>query len=165
MRYLLFAFLSALLFAACSVGDKEITTFILVRHAEKADDGTDDPPLTLQGEARAKRLANLFEDASLNALYSTHYKRTRLTAEPLSATKNLEVQTYEAFKPEAIAEMLERHRGGVVFVTGHSNNIPWTANLLLGNNAFADYDESQYSIILVVSVVEIGNGSVLRLVY
>lgn len=165
LQHILTACVIFMLSAGCGGRGDEITTFILVRHAEKADDGTEDPPLTAQGEARAKRLAFLFKDASVDAVYSTHYKRTRFTAEPLSNIVDVDVLIYEEYKPEVILDMLEKHRGGTVFISGHSNNIPWTANLLLGDEVYEDYDENQYGTILVISVAEMGEGSVLRLSY
>ena len=45
------------------------TTLILVRHAEKAADGTLNPPLTELGEARAAELAYLLGHVELEAVY------------------------------------------------------------------------------------------------
>jgi hypothetical protein len=66
------------------------------------------------------------------------------------------VKQYEPFKDEVIQNMLEQHKGGTVLICGHTNNIPWIANLLLGKEAYADYAEADYGNILIVSVVEKG---------
>lgn len=68
----------------------------------------------------------------------------------------MKVQSYEPFKEEVIVAMLEQHKGKTVVIVGHSNNIPWIANLLMGNKQFGDYDESYYENMLVVNVVEKG---------
>ncbi len=52
--------------------------------------------------------------------------------------------------------MLKKHEGGTVVISGHSNNIPWIANLLLGREEFKDYDDADYGNVLIVSVVEKG---------
>ena len=142
------------------------TTFILLRHAEKASDGTEDPDLKAEGAERAQRLAEFLKDTQVDGIYATNFRRTRQTVAPLAAVKKLEVQRYEAFQAEEIENMLNRHRGGTIIVCGHSNNIPWTANLLMGREEFEEYDESQYGIFLIVTVVEKGtNAKVIRLSY
>ena len=147
------------LLLACDVQTSEVTTFILVRHAEKGNDGTEDPDLTGEGEARARRLAFTLRDTPLQAIYSTNFRRTKNTAKPGAEVKNLDVQLYEAYKPELILKMVQDHRGGTVLLVGHSNNIPWTANLLLGRSVFEDYPESEYGTILIVTVGSTNEGS------
>ena len=141
---------------SCAQQAREITTFILIRHAEKADDGTGDPDLTPAGETRAKLLASMFGSARIDAIYSTNYQRTRNTVRLLADNKNIQVKPYEPFKDEVIQRMLEEHKGGTILISGHTNNIPWTANILLGKETFADYQEPDYGNILIVSVVEKG---------
>lgn len=142
------------------------TTFILLRHAEKGNDGTDDPNLNAEGEERARRITQLLQETRIDAIYATNFKRTRQTVQPLATEKALDVISYEPFKPAEIETMLQKHQGGTILVCGHSNNIPWTANLLMGNDELKDYQESQYGIFLIVTVVEKGkNAKVLRLSY
>ena len=147
------------LFAITSCNNEasqKITTFILVRHAEKANDGTEDPDLNPEGVQRSKRLAMHLNETDIQAIYATEYKRTRNTVAPLASAKHLEIQLYEAHKEEEIVNMIEKHRGGTVVICGHSNNIPWTANLLTGKEQLKDYAETEYSILLIISVVEKG---------
>ena len=61
------------------------TTVILVRHAEKAAEPADDPPLTAAGATRADALVDLVKDAGVTAVVSTQFQRTRLTAAPTAA--------------------------------------------------------------------------------
>lgn len=154
-----------ILILACSRPEQP-TTFILIRHAEKANDGTDDPDLNAGGRERAHRLAELLRDTDLAAIYSTNFKRTHQTVESLAAEKNITVQQYEAFKAEEIEKMLREHKGKTLVVCGHTNNIPWTANFLTGTDELKEYDESQYGIFLILTVVQMGsNAKVLRLNY
>ena len=160
-------FVFAAFFLVSSCGEKEsgITTFILIRHAEKGDDGTQDPDLKAEGNARAEKLASMLKDTHLAAIYSTNYKRTKNTVKLIAQMKDLEIQTYEAHNPEVIEKMIEQHRGEIVLVSGHTNTTPWTANLLLGKEMYDEYDESEYGIILIVGVAEMGTGTVTRMNY
>jgi broad specificity phosphatase PhoE len=88
-----------LILAGCAADPNELTTFILVRHAEKANDGTEDPDLTQEGNTRAEKLSKMFRDTRLVAIYSTNFRRTKYTVAPLAKIHNLEVQEYEAYKP------------------------------------------------------------------
>src|SRR5436190_22597343 len=89
-----------------------VTTFILLRHAEKGNDGTEDPDLKPEGIARASLIAKMLNQTSVDAIYSTDYKRTRNTVIPLAKEKGLEVQLYEAFKSEEIEKMMKKYAGG-----------------------------------------------------
>lgn len=150
--------IAAILFSAFSslVAQKQITTVILVRHAEKANDGTKDPDLTSEGVSRARHLAEILKKTPVDAVYSTDFKRTRNTVAPLAAAKNLEVKIYAPFKAEEIEKILREHSGGTVVICGHSNNIPWTANLLTGKSSYQDFEDSDYGNLLLVAVAEKG---------
>jgi 2,3-bisphosphoglycerate-dependent phosphoglycerate mutase len=156
-----------LLLAALACSQPRLpTTFILLRHAEKANDGTDDPDLKPEGVDRAERLKELLRYEHIDGIYSTEFKRTRQTVEQLAVEKKLDVQLYEPFKDDQIENILEKHEGGTVVICGHTNNIPWTANTLIGSAEFKDYEESEYGIFLVVTVLDKGkNAKVLRLSY
>ncbi|MGC1242759.1 MAG: histidine phosphatase family protein, partial [Chryseosolibacter sp.] len=97
--------------ASCEDRVGDLTTFILVRHAEKADDGTDDPDLTREGEGRALKLAFMLKDTEIDAVYSTDFRRTKNTAKPLAEIRNLEVLPYEPTKPEEILRIVDQHKG------------------------------------------------------
>lgn len=160
-----YALIVLVLNLACSSPESP-TTFILIRHAEKGSDGTDNPELKAEGKERASRLVELLKDTEVAAIYATNFKRTRQTVEPLAEEKNVTIQQYEAFRVEEIEKMLDEHRGETVVICGHTNNIPWTANLLTGTDDLKEYDESQYGILLIVTVVQKGsNSKVLRLNY
>lgn len=98
------------------------TRVFVVRHAEKASDG-DDPPLTEQGQARARALAVRLADAPLVAVYSTPYLRTQQTVQPTADAHGLAVTEYDPGS-DLPALILERHGGASVLVAGHSNTVP-----------------------------------------
>ena len=143
---------------------QESTTFILVRHAEKASDGTRNPPLNEDGKARSANLAEMLSNQEIVALYSTPFKRTQETLQPIADMKSLEVQDYDPYaKGEWLATLAEKHAGGTVVISGHSNTIPSLANALLGSETFSQFDESDYSNLIIIVASEVGKGTLVRL--
>lgn len=138
---------------------ESITTFILVRHAEKADDGTADPALTPEGIARSKRLAALFSDTEIDAVYSTKYKRTMNTVLPVASERALDIQTYEPGKAGFADMLLVKHNGLTVLIAGHSNTVPQLANALIGRDEYENFPDDAYGNILIVSVVRKGEAT------
>ncbi len=156
MKKALLVFVLSILAFAVTAQKNSITTFILVRHAEKVIDGTKDPELKPEGIDRAKRLADMLSKTPVDVIYSTNFKRTKNTVLPLASAKGLLVENYEALKVEEIENMLKKHAGGTILISGHSNTIPWTANLLIGKQEYGDFADDDYGNILIISVVEIG---------
>ena len=139
-----------------AVAQSSVTTFILIRHAEKVLDKSDDPPLSPEGEVLAKMLISVLKKTKIDAIYSTRFKRTMSTVSPLATSKGLDVKVYEPFKDTPIEEILKKHPGGTIVISGHSNSIPWIANLLLGKKEFEDFNEDDYGNMLIVDVVTKG---------
>jgi 2,3-bisphosphoglycerate-dependent phosphoglycerate mutase len=145
--------------------EKTVTTFILMRHAERANDGTSDPDISAAGQDRAKKIATLLKDTKVDAIYSTNYKRTRNTITPLAEAKGLQVQFYEPLKGEVLDDLLKKHQGGTIVVIGHSNTTPWVANYLVGREEYKNFSDDDYDNLIVVSVADKGNASVTWLNY
>ena len=136
---------------------EQLTTFILIRHGERAEDGSEDPELSDEGKSRATRLAEMLSKTSIQAVYSTSFKRTRNTVSPLAQAKGLEVLLYEPLKADPLDKMLKDHVGGTVVISGHSNTIPWTANYLIGKEQLKNFAADDYKNFLVVTVLKKGS--------
>ena len=102
----------------------------LVRHAERADAGMAaakmagaDPELSDAGKARARALAMLLKDARITAIFTTEYKRTRDTAQPLAAATGVAVTTIDSKDAATLIDKLKASSGNVL-VVGHSNTVP-----------------------------------------
>ncbi|UII29991.1 histidine phosphatase family protein [Fulvivirga ulvae] len=145
--------------------DDEITTLILIRHAEKAFDKEGDPVLTEQGEERAEALADILQTVDIDRVYSTPFKRTRLTVEPIVKNRNLEVIEYNPFKLEDMVQTIEESRGKTLLISGHSNTTPAILNMLLGEDKYRQLDESDYDNLYIVSYLAIGKAKVVQLQY
>lgn len=145
------------------IGNSDTTTLIFVRHAEKADDGTRNPPLTKEGEARAERILNMLKKSypEVHAVYSTEYKRTELTASPTAKAFNIEIQSYDPRAPKVfVKKLMKDHPGEVVLVVGHSNTTPFLVNMVIGLDKFQQLDESAYDEVFIVTSKEVGKGKV-----
>ena len=114
----------------------------LTRHAEKIDDGSKDPVLTIQGEIRAKNIADMLSEANIQHVYSTDYQRTQLTAKPLAQFLGLTVKSYNPNELASFAQQLKQQSGNAL-VVGHSNTTPMLTYLLSGQ-AVNSLDESDF---------------------
>lgn len=144
---------------------QELTTFILIRHAETIDDGTNDPALSQEGMERAARLAEHLKETEITAIYSTPYKRTQNTVDEIAIQKGLTIQEYNPFADDLVERLMEQHQGGIILISGHSNTTPNLVNQLLGKDIYEQLDESEYENLFLVSLTEIGNGQVIHLRY
>src|SRR5437667_6208314 len=105
-----------LLFACARAELHPITTIILVRHGERANQAADSP-LSDAGFARAKELARILSDVNLNAIYATQFVRTQETVAPLAAARNLRpviINTGDAYAHELVNDILTHHAGQTV---------------------------------------------------
>ena len=102
-----------------SMGDSTpvISTYYLIRHAEKDRSNPDnpDPELNQKGLGRAMHWAEILDDVALDAIYSTDYERTRMTAAPVSIKQDISVTYYDpanldinSFKSETLGKKVLR---------------------------------------------------------
>lgn len=142
----------------------EITTFILVRHAEKTDNSAD-PMLSPEGIERASLLARMLDEIRFDAVYSTPLIRTTETAREVAERNGKEIIEYDHRNPEKLAgEWKNKHRGEYVLISGHSNSTPMFANALLGREHFkVKFDESDYGNILIVTITSDGKSRLLHM--
>lgn len=130
--------------------DPEVTTVVLVRHAEKQDDGTPDPSLSEIGKKRALRLKEIVSQLRPEQFFSTAYKRTRQTLEPAAGATP--IQVYDPGSQTSFASRLASLKGPTVLVAGHSNTIPALVNLLLGSSVYPALEESQYDRVWILTI-------------
>ena len=143
----------------------DITTLIFVRHAEKVNDGSKDPELTVEGKDRATRLAAMLSTQPVAAIYSTDFKRTRNTVAPLAEAVNIKLSLYEPMKLAQLQELIGKHKGGTVVICGHSNTTPAMINMLTGEETFKQWEDSDYGNVVIVSVPTSGEPKVTKLRY
>jgi broad specificity phosphatase PhoE len=131
-------------------------TVFLVRHAERSDTPAGaqtmmaaDPDLSAAGRARAESLAAMLGDAGITAIYTTQYKRTRQTAEPLAKALGLEIQVVNGRDLDGLVRKVTAEKGNVLIV-GHSNTVPDTMKAL-GVETAVTIADNEYDNLFVVS--------------
>jgi broad specificity phosphatase PhoE len=110
---------------------------LLVRHAEKAPQPADDPPLTQDGQRRAEALAGDIKDAHPTAIITTQLRRTVETAQPSAAATGVtpEVVPISSSAEQNAADVataVRKHIGKTVLVVGHNNTVPLIIAALSG---------------------------------
>ncbi len=143
---------------------EEPTTFVIVRHAEKADSSTD-PDLSEAGLARAVRLADVLQYMSVDGLHSTPYKRTRQTLGVLAERHQLPVQEYDPRNPDSFLDALKGDYGKTHVIAGHSNTAPRIVNYLTGNSVNKDLEDDVYDHLWIVHCHQDGTTTTILLHY
>jgi 2,3-bisphosphoglycerate-dependent phosphoglycerate mutase len=143
------------LFISSSCYSQEVTTYYLIRHAEKLRiDITDkNPKLNYEGVKRADAWKEVFTNVKLDAVYSTDYNRTKLTAKPTANSKNLPIFLYDP-KDMYSESFQHKTKGKAVLVVGHSNTTHVFANKVLGRDEYNQINDDNNSNLYIVSVID-----------
>lgn len=133
--------------------EDEITTYYLIRHAEKdrSDKTNPNPNLNETGLIRADNWANVFKEVPFDILYSTNYYRTRETAGPTAIQKGLTIKMYD---PKYLYDDIFKLAtlGKTVLVVGHSNTTPDFVNAIIGKNTYNHIDDLDNGSLFIVRV-------------
>jgi len=136
----------------------QITTVVIVRHAETEYDG-----LTPLGEKRAKTLARILQDSGVSAVFSTPTPRAKETVDNLG----IPIQEYGYSGPgiQDLASLIkEQYIGKTVLVAGHSNTIPQTIEAL-GPISAPPIDPQEHNDLFIVVICHNGRASLTHLKY
>jgi 2,3-bisphosphoglycerate-dependent phosphoglycerate mutase len=143
--------------AARGVLEASTTLVVVMRHAEKAADGTPDPPLAPAGLERAARLAAIFgaspKGLAIDAIFVTQWQRTGATAQPLAARLGVPVI---ALNDDDIAGLKSRilgeYRGRRVLVIAHSDTVGPIVHELAGGAESPPVGEAGYGTAYVIAI-------------
>jgi broad specificity phosphatase PhoE len=149
--------------AAFAQSESNITTVILVRHAEKGTTPQDNPVLTDAGKTRAAHLAEMLSNAGVQAIYTSQFERTKLTAEPIAKKLAIDATVIDAAKSDEFAKAIRtKNVGQTVLVVGHSNSLPEIIHAL-GGPEIPELDDLEYDSLFVLSVPGSGESKLLKL--
>lgn len=146
------------------------TTIIFIRHAEKMAVDDRDPDLSAEGRERVAELTRQMAYADViqgvDAIYSTPFKRTQQTVQPLADELDLPINIYDASDTEEVLEtILKRHKGKVILVVGHSNTIPQLIWNLGASKRVPPIDENEYDNVYIIAIPWFGKTKTIRLRY
>lgn len=138
--------LLTLLLCSCST-----TTVYIVRHAEKVDE-TDSTDLSPAGRQRAIALADTLANRGIDSIFTTPFRRTHQTAEPLAKRMNVRIVDYPSKPVEAIVSRVSNVRDKTVLVVGHSNTILEIARGLGAKPTLAKIESGDFDNLLLVRI-------------
>lgn len=143
--------------------DPAVTTLYFIRHAEKDRSNPDnvDPELNQDGLGRAIRWAEVFDFVPLDAIYTTDFERTEMTAAPTAVKKDIVLEYYN-LDDLNIVQFLESNLGKHVLIVGHSNSTPKFVNAVLGLEKYTTMDDYDNSSLFIVRIID-GKATDIRL--
>ena len=144
---------------APAAAQDEATVVYLVRHAERAEDGSRDPVISLPGWDRSRLLAVMLRDARLTQIHTTDYRRTRATGRPTAEATGLTMDLYDPRDLEGFARQL-RQTPGRHLVLGHSDTTPGLV-AALGGDPGTPIDTLEYDRLYIVTLSDHGASTVL----
>lgn len=128
----------------------------VVRHAEKVtDDPKDrDPQLSTIGAERAEALKKYLGGEKLDSIFSTNYKRTKLTGFPLADKIGINIKTYSPDGQKALAKQLMANAAGKkVLIIGHSNSVLEIVEAFGAERPIKELvEESDYDYIFAITI-------------
>jgi broad specificity phosphatase PhoE len=128
------------------------STYYVVRHAEKeaaSTNMTSDVPLSAAGAERAQALKSDLQNKGIKRIYSTNYKRTKATAQPLSEAIGVPVEVYDLKDAGFIGRLRDLKKGNTLIV-GHSNTVDELVNGITGKSLLKDLPDTQYGDLFVI---------------
>lgn len=145
---------------ATSPAASDVTTIVLVRHAEKVDSSAD-PDLSEQGRQRSRELARVLSALDVKRLVATQYKRTQQTLQPLANAAGIRLETMDARDLNELAVLLRSAPSGTIVVAGHSNTVPALMHEL-GVASPPEISEQQYDDLFIV---ELRGGQLVQMLH
>ncbi len=130
---------------------QEISTYYMIRHAEKVITEDGNPDLTSIGKLRAEEWAEIFKDVAFDAIYSTDYIRTIATAKPTADSKKLDITFYHPTKIN-VKKFLRKTSGKTVLIVGHSNTIPSFVNQLIDQNKYPNIEDDNNGNLYIIEL-------------
>ncbi|MCO4294595.1 histidine phosphatase family protein [Solitalea sp. MAHUQ-68] len=143
----------------------DLTTIILVRHAEKLNLDPDSP-LSSDGKRRANDLATLLDNVHIDAVYSIAFPRNLSTVQPLCESKGLSPILYQRNVYAGVIEtIVNNYKGETVLICGDTETVPGMLNVLSGGEEYKTLKEPDYNHIYYALARQIGKSEVIVKTY
>lgn len=134
--------------------DPVVSTFYFIRHAEKdrSIPENPDPELNQKGLGRAMHWTEILNEVPLDAIYSTDYERSKMTAAPTAVKRDITVQYYDPAIID-LEQFKNENLGKNVLVVGHSNTTPALVNRMIGDERFSQMDDTDNGSLFMVTLI------------
>jgi phosphohistidine phosphatase SixA len=146
MRKLLLALVVALATVAWQPATAADKVYVM-RHLQKAEGN--DPPLSVEGGANARKLVAVLGKRKINAIFATPTRRAVETAEPVAKKLKLTITSYDPRDPAALKKAVDAIKGAALIV-GHSNTVPEIV-AQFGGGQVGPLADTDYGTIFVVT--------------
>jgi len=134
---------------------QKTTKIWVVRHAEKetSDPKEKDPDLSPEGKDRAQALAKYLKGERIDSIFSTNYKRTKLTGYPTADKIGLQIKTYDAAAQKAFAQgLIQNAQGKKMLIIGHSNTVQEILIAFGATKPVKDLTDDDYDYIFLLTL-------------
>lgn len=127
----------------------------VVRHAEKLanDPKEKDPELSPEGSERAQALTKELKGQKIDSIFTTNYKRTKLTGFPLADKIGIAIKTYNPAEIKALAaQLIENAQGKNILIVGHSNTVLEIIEAFGGEKPVKPLTDDDYDYLFTVTI-------------
>lgn len=143
-----------ILAAALSLQVSHVTTFYIVRHAEKVDN-SDNSPLSGAGKERAIVLKNLLKNKGIDNIFVSNFLRTQQTAAYLARSLHKTPKRYrntDEGNQILVKELLSFTGNHSILIVGHTNNIPIIIDSLMGSPQHIAIPENDFDNMYIITI-------------
>lgn len=146
---------------------QDTTTVAFVRYAETVDT-PGNPGLSPAGRVRARELARVIGNidviAGVDAIFTTQFRSTQETAEPLANAGQVPVQVVDAEKITGLTQLiLKEYKGKIVLVITDADALPLLIREFHGSKRLAPIAEREHDNLYIVSIPWYGKVKTLQL--
>ncbi len=127
----------------------------VVRHAEKdtKNPKDQDPDLSEIGAKRAEALKKELKGQRIDSIFSTDYKRTKLTGFPLADITGINIKTYDPSKVDVLIKSLKMNaQGKKILIIGHSNTVLEIIEAFGGKRPLDKLTDNDYSYLFSLTI-------------
>lgn len=154
MKRIIFLVLISIAFQQVTYAQKTLKVWV-VRHAEKdtSDPKDQDPDLSEIGAKRAEALKKELKSQRLDSIFSTDYKRTKLTGFPLADITGISIKTYDPSNVKQLAQSLKLNAlGKKILIIGHSNTVLEIIEAFGGKRPVEKLNDNDYSYLFSLTI-------------
>ena len=136
----------------------------VIRHAEQMLD-VEDPPLTEEGQIRARHWATVFQDAGLDVVFTSRKARTQQTGAAIADALNVPIEEVSRRDIDGLVNRVRSHYvNSAVLVISHTKTIPRIVEAF-GYSKDGTVEMEDYGKIFVIVPQGENDATVLRLRY